>query len=184
MGSVPQLGPADLHPLYMALYYRTEVEGLTTQMVLENHSIPQNVQLCNPKVVFSSRSLLQACSGRTSVLLLPTAPGISDGRARTPPRGERGETAADRERGEEQAQVRHRWLGDLMHWRCCISGSPFCPSGERDPPRWLSQRFFPFFLHLFSIFFEVGELFLILCDVRETEDVVWVQLVKSSEANL
>lgn len=47
----------------------------------------------------------QACSGRPSVVLIPSTSGISGSRATAPPCGKRGETAEDRERGEEQAQV-------------------------------------------------------------------------------
>lgn len=49
----------------------------------------------------------QACFGGSSILLIPAAPGVSGSWAWAPPCGERGETAEDRERGEEQAQVRH-----------------------------------------------------------------------------
>lgn len=62
-----------------------------------------------------SLALFQACFGRSSVLLLQTTPGISGSRARAPPCGERGETAEDRERGEEQAQVRQ--LSIFCFWK-------------------------------------------------------------------
>lgn len=48
----------------------------------------------------------QACSGRPPVVLIPSTSGIPGSRATAPPRGKRGEAAEDRERGEEQAQVR------------------------------------------------------------------------------
>lgn len=54
--------------------------------------------------------LLQACHWGSSFFLLPTTPGISGSRTGAPARGERGEIAADRARGEEQAQVKRGWF--------------------------------------------------------------------------
>lgn len=65
----------------------------------------------------------QASLGGTPVFVLPTASGVSGCGARAPSCGARGEAAADREAGEEQAQVGPAlgWERNLTQVDCSIN---------------------------------------------------------------